>query len=129
MPVQLQYLESENVIQYTATDPWTIDEMNECTKQTSQILDKATSPVFSLVDVSRAKFLPQGAMRARTNPEYTHPNAAGIVLVGASVLVRTIAGVVAKLANMNRIHFFEKSEDAWAFIRKEQAERQKEPTR
>jgi hypothetical protein len=121
MPIQMRYNESERVIHYIATDPWTIDEMSEYTKQTKQILDAAPAPIFTLVDVSQAKALPQGAMRGRSNPEFTHPNSAGIVIVGASVLVRTISGLVAKLANMQNMVFFEKLDDAWEYIRNKSA--------
>jgi hypothetical protein len=128
MPIEMKYHEEDRVIHYIATDPWTMDEMNKLTNEAKQIFDKATEPVFSLVDVTKAKLVPQGAMRGRSNPDFTHPKAAGLVIVGASVLVRTISGVVAKLANMDRIYFFEKSEDAWAFMRKKIAEREKQPT-
>jgi hypothetical protein len=127
MPVKFEYLESERVVHYVATDPWTLDEMNECTKQTKQIFDAATDPIFTLIDMSRAKALPQGAMRARSNPEVTHPKAAGLVIVGASVLVRTISGVVAKLANRDNIYFYEKEADAWAFVRSKKGEKQPTP--
>ncbi len=117
MPIQMEYLESERIIHYTATDPWTIDQMDQYTKRAREIYDNASAPVYTVVDVSQAKSLPQGAMRGRANPEFTHPKAGALVIVGASVLVRTITGVVAKLANMNRVHFFENRDEAWTFVR------------
>jgi hypothetical protein len=115
----MEYHEAERVVHYIATDPWTIDEMNDILDRARAIYDNAPQRIYTIVDVSQAKHMPQGVMRGRANPEFTHPNVAGLLIVGASVLVRTITGVVAKLANSDRIHFFEKLDDAWAFVRSE----------
>ncbi|MCC6615997.1 MAG: hypothetical protein IT320_21180 [Anaerolineae bacterium] len=109
--------ENGRVIHYIATDPWTIDEMMKLTQQATKIYDEATVRVHTLIDMSRARSLPQGIMRARTNADFNHPKAGQMVIVGANMLVRTISNVVAKLASFDRIVFFETEAQGWEYLR------------
>jgi len=109
--------ENGRVIHYIATDPWTIDEMMKLTQQATKIYDESSVRVHTLIDMSRARSLPQGIMRARTNVDFNHPKAGQMVIVGANMLVKTISNVVAKLASFDRIVFFETEEQGWEYLR------------
>ena len=109
--------EDGRVLHYIATDPWTIDEMMKLTQQATKIYDESNVRVHTFIDMSRARSLPQGIMRARTNVDFNHPKAGQMVIVGANMLVKTISNVVAKLASFDRIVFFETEEQGLEYLR------------
>lgn len=113
----MNYRQDEDVIFLTAPDPVTMDDIAFYADASRVIHDHATKPIFTMFDASHTRAIPQGAMRGRSNPEFTHPMAAGIVIFGANLLVRTITGVIARLAGMDRVHYFGTEEEAWEFVR------------
>jgi hypothetical protein len=116
MPVRVELIENGCILHYVFADPWTLNDMQEVNRRAREYYDAADHTIHVLLDVRKVRALPSGFMRARHNPDVTHPNAGHIAVVGASMLVKTIGDLVARLANFERVTFFEDEQDAWDYL-------------
>jgi SpoIIAA-like len=129
MPVQLNLHENNRVMSYKFVEPWTMEDLLQLNESAEQHYDSVSHKVHVLFDARGIRNVPAGIMRARSNPDVTHHNAGQIAIVGANTLVRTIAGIVQKLANIERARFFNTEEEAWAYIRGVLEEETTQPSR
>src|SRR5690606_1900012 len=124
MPAELNLTEDGYVLHYVFREPWSITDMTEVNRRAKEYYDAATHKVHVLLDVRGVRSAPPGFIRARSNPDVTHPNAGNIAVVGANSYIRALGDVILKLARFDRAKFFNTEEEAWAYLR---AEIQKEP--
>ncbi len=116
MPIHLDFVEPARTIYLTTSDPITLADMERAAEESFAIHSAAAQPIYTLLDASQIRAIPQGALRGHARPEFNHPMAGGVVVFGANLLVRTITSVVAKLAQKESIRYFGTAEEAWAYI-------------
>ena len=116
MPISVELVENGRILHYIFVDPWTLNDMQEVNRKASEYYDAAGHTIHVLLDVGKVRTLPSGFMRARHNPDVTHPNAGQIAVVGASMLVKTIGDLITRLAQFERVTFFEDEQEAWAYL-------------
>jgi hypothetical protein len=118
MPAHLEVKEDDRVLHYTVSEPWTLNDMLELNRQARDVYEAANHKVHVLVNVSAVGNVPPGFVRARSNPDFTHPNAGYIAVVGASLLIRSMSDLILRLARFNRLTFFDTEDAAWAYLHK-----------
>jgi hypothetical protein len=122
MPMITELRNRSNVIFIEATDPLTLMDFKDSFARQAEIMDNATEKVHLFVTVHRLRNMPNGVLRVRDSaPIFTHPNAGTMVIVGASALIRALAGIICQLAQYDMIHFFRTEAEAWNFLNQQNA--------
>ncbi|MDX1993006.1 MAG: hypothetical protein SF029_11480 [bacterium] len=92
-----------NVIFIEASDPLTLMDFNDSFARQKEIMDKSTEKVHLFVTVQGLRNMPNGILRVRDSaPIFSHPKAGNMVIVGASALIRALAG----MSNVNHPYGF-----------------------
>ncbi len=118
MPAKVEIRENGYVIFTTYKDPWGVSDMEDEYRAVRAHRDSVDHVVHVLLDVSQAHSVPPGLMRARQNPNLTHPTKGYIAIVGASSLLKTMGEVILRLSHNKEAGFFKTEEDAWTFLRR-----------
>ena len=118
MPVTVEPRENGRVLYSVYSDPWTITDMDKAHEFQISYYDTAPYKVHHLLNVTNARSIPPGIMRARTtSPEFSHPNSGYLAIFGAAPLLKMMADTLLKLARYKRAQFFSNIDDAWVYLR------------
>lgn len=119
MPAELNLIEDGYVLHYVFREPWSMTDMVDVNRRAKEYYDAAGHKLHVLLDVRGIRSAPPGFIRARSNPDITHPNAGNIAVVGANSYIRALGDVILKLARFQRAKFFGTEEEAWDYLREE----------
>ena len=118
MPIKLELRENDRVLYYEVTDPWNMNDLRTLYDENKAIRDQHNYTIHAIVNVIKARNIPQNLLNARTySPDAMHPRAGYIILVGAHSLLQMIAEVASRVMHSDKFRFFETEEEAWTFIR------------
>ena len=118
MPVTVELLESERVIYYRITDPFRLSDVRVLQPQIQAIRDQYLHTIHLILDVSATHRFPSDILSARHgSPNIHHPRAGLIFVVSPSIYVRSVAEIMARLANTNKLRMARTEADAWTAVR------------
>lgn len=117
MPVTLETCEHGRVQTYTFTEPWTIEEILALYPSDSAYKDSVNFTVHTLADLTQARQVPNGVLKARHGSPLNHPRRGQLVLVGGNRLMTSMAEVFMRLARVEGTKFFNTREAAWTYLR------------
>lgn len=116
MPVNLMFDPQNRYVVYELSDPLDMRELNDAYEQELAYRDATQNTVHLLADISGARKLPTNWLSAQATPGLKHPRSGEILLVGLSMSIRMAVEVVAKVANFDRLRFFNTREEADAHL-------------
>lgn len=95
------YDDSQTVIYYEFSDPWTWEELYACFNISLSLMDQVSHKVYIIVDVSHAKAMPRISRKAfqtiANAPTMKHPNATVRYMVGMRPYFSSVLGVFGNL--------------------------------
>jgi hypothetical protein len=95
MGVQVKWAdEAQTVLEYTFSDPWGWEDYYNSIDKAQQLMDGVSGKVTSIIDLSKSKGLPPGAMTHLRRVGRENPNQGTVILVGMNLFIRTFANVL-----------------------------------
>lgn len=124
MPINLEFIDDRRVLKMNIVSPWNLQELGEVLKSAHQILAGSSSRIDAIADVTRMGSVPAGALRLRNSAFLSHPHGGYQIVVGVSPYAIPISEILFRLTRVNRVRFYETTDEALAFLRstKEQPE-------
>ena len=116
MPITLELREDNQVFYWVFTDPWSFADLLPLSKQVRSHFESADHNIHTLAVMRLARHLPSNLLRIREFQTWDHPNSGQLVIVGAPAFGKTIMDLVGRMVKFDRMRFFEKEDDAWAFL-------------
>src|SRR5271166_3843437 len=117
MPITLELVENGHIFHYVYTDPWTVQQLIGLTPQLLDYYNKSPHKIHTLSDTTRIRQVPPDVMRVQCVPNLSHPQSGNIAIFGATMLIETLSTTIFRLARFNRVKFYAREEDAWAYLR------------
>lgn len=124
MPVELEFILDQRVLVYQISDPFEIEELMEAYDQEKAFRDSMPHVVHSIVDMSGLTKIPRSWLTAKAGPGFSHPRSGIIMLVGLTPGLKLILQVILRITKYPRLRYFDKRDEAEAFVRKLLAEEQ-----
>ncbi len=122
MPVTNKLCENGHILYRVVSDPWNVDDLFDADEQMRMHYDHAGHKVHLLVNASNVHRIPPAVYRLGHGMTITHPNGGQVGLVGATSMARRLAETVFRIAHFDRARFFDREEEAWAYLRRVVAE-------
>lgn len=116
MPVDVKLSEDQYYLIYTFTEPLEMKELMEAYKKEKELRDSRPHTVHSIVNLSALSRIPPNWLTAKAGPGLTHPRSGRMAFVGLSYGIRIIIQTILRISRYDRIQFFEKYEDAQAYM-------------
>ena len=128
MPIDVQVLEHEQVLQVTFVEPWQRRDMNTLIQQEQHHRDtfQRSHPdqkVHLIVDFSATIHPPQGYLQARHSASLSHPTSGLTVIVGANPLLQQITAAGFAVSGYTCFAFVDTRDEALALVREELSKR------
>jgi hypothetical protein len=117
MPTWLELIENGHATRLTITEPWTVADLTARFAEGRALRDQSTHKIHSLVDLRGIRTLPDGLLRARLSPIFTHPNSGHAAFIEGIALTRTFVDMMMKLTHFDRAEFFKTEAEALAYLR------------
>lgn len=120
MPVRFEPLEDEHSILLVFSEPWEMNDFIGHFKRMRQYLDEAKQPLHFIVDLSAVRHDPQGVLRFRQAPAFSHPQTGYIVYVTRDSTTRQFLEMGMRVIRFERAMFFTARDEAREFLRTKQ---------
>lgn len=119
MSVTMEIREEGRVLLLIYSDPVTMQEIGDLLPANIAHRDSVQHTVHTVFDFTHFHRPPQGLLRARYAPVFTHPRSGKMIVFGAIPLARGIVLQAAQFTNnAHKVYFFEHETDAWVYMRK-----------
>ncbi|MBX3081487.1 MAG: hypothetical protein KF716_07600 [Anaerolineae bacterium] len=120
MPILIDLIENDHVVQYTVTEPWSPSEILPAKAKSHEIFGAAAHTLHVLVDLRKATFNLSLINAAQQVIGGEHlPNSGEIVVVGIGKMLRMIATPILKVAaGSDPVSFFDSPHEALTYLRK-----------
>lgn len=116
MPVELDIIENGHILHYYITDPWTYEDYEPHLEREIQHRESVDHKVHNLLN-ARVRTVPTGALKVRSSPTFNHRTAGHVAIIGTSQIVRGFTQTIIRLANYDRLKFFDSEEQGLEYLR------------
>ena len=116
MPITMEICQEGRVVYYTGRDPWTLAELSQLFPRDRAHRDSAPYKVHVVVDMRELHTMPSEIFAVRKEKMANHPNTGHTVIIGANRFARKVVEIILRVANNDRITFFEDPEQAWTYV-------------
>ncbi len=123
MPITVQWLDdSQRIIFWTITDPWTLDELHLANKQGNDMIRTVDHQVCAVIDTLGVTIPRTLFTSLNTLDRIAAPNFDTNAIVTHSPVVRAMLNMYRRLPNAKlSFKLFDNLDDALAFVRERQA--------
>lgn len=111
--------EAHTIIYYTVKGRWTWDDLHAVLKHAHAMIDGASRPVDSIVDLRKSIGVPAGPMwQGRRLAAVRHPNSGRMIFLGAPLYIQALFDLMRSFNpnTMKRIRFANSLKEAYTLL-------------
>ncbi len=118
MTIEVELLRDGRVLLQRYSDPITLTEISANVKRVqAEIMDKATQPVHTIVDMTQVHKLPSNMLSGGVDSiKAVHPMSGQIVIVSNNQFINVMANVFKRIVDKYKVTVVHTVDDAWVEI-------------
>jgi hypothetical protein len=118
MPITMELCENDRVFYYRVSPPAQLSELTPLKARNWEIRDQHPHTIHVIANLTEVRKFPPDILSLRHgSPNMKHPRAGLIFIVSESSYVRSILGIISRVANTNKFRVVQTEAEAWTAVR------------